>query len=58
MLEKCNGKGLYKLFGNFSIDYQMIKETDYKLFPGFKGHKNIKRNPEKQGSFLFLMLLD
>ena len=44
MLEKCNGKGLYKLFGNISVGNQLIKETDYKLFLGVKGCKNIKRN--------------
>ena len=34
MLEKCNGKGLYKLFGNISVGNQLIKKTDYKLFLG------------------------
>ena len=34
MLEKRNGEGTYKLFGNSDIDNQPIKEMDYKLFLG------------------------
>ena len=55
MLEKRNGKCLYKLFENSDIDNQPIKEMDYKLFLGLQGHKNIKRNPEKSR---FLPLFD
>ena len=44
MLEKCNREGPYKLFENISVDNHLIKETDYKLFLGIKGCKNIKRN--------------
>ena len=58
MLEKCNGKVLYKHFGNSDVDNQTIKGMDYKLFLGLKGHINTEGTPKNQGSFLFLMLLD
>ena len=32
MLEKCNGKGVYKLFKNFNAENQQVEEKDYKLF--------------------------
>ncbi len=32
MLEKSNGKGLYKLFGNLYIGNQCIMKTDYNIF--------------------------